>query len=673
MKPKLNSTIFLLFTLFSSAFCQSQTNENIDPKAYSLKKEAKFEENKGQVTGLDSKQVKFIYQQDNLSLFLLNNGISYQFNKTHPLTEKSKELSMETYRMDLVLVNSNLNTEILKEGKSISMDNYYNHNALDVHTYTKITYLNVYPNIDWVIYKTNSNVKYDFIVHPGGNVNSIKLQTKWVKELKLNADGSVILQGDEHYIKEDKPVSYQGVEIIDTKFKLNKGVLSFDVSNYDITKTLIIDPTLTWATYYGGTNKDIAESCVTDKQGNVYMSGSTWSNNYIASGGHQNSYSANADAFLVKFNNQGVRQWATYYGGAGVEEGLSCSVDNIGNVCLAGNTKSTANISFNGHQNTHGGSATGDAFLVKFNSQGIRQWATYYGGSNNDFANSCAMNALGEIYILGETSSTNNIAFNGYQITYFTGASNMAFLAKFNANGTREWASYFGTNGGTTGKSCAIDNLGKVYISGHTYSTSNFAFNGHQNTIGSLSYTDAYLAKLNESGSLVWSTYYGGSQDDKAYSCSVDINGNVFLAGSTASNTNIAFNGYMNSLNAGYNTFLVKFNSSGTRLWGTYYGGSSAVCSTDKFGNVYLAGNAPSLNGIALWGIQNINGGLIDAYLVKFNASGSRKWGYLLWRYRNRSCISMCNRYFGECFFSRNNAIVFRYCYKWISKYLWWQ
>jgi len=115
---------------------------------------------------------------------------------------------------------------------------------------------------------------------------------------------------------------------------------------------------------------------------------------------------------LVKFNASGVRQWATYCGGADDDYGNSCAVDGSGNVYLAGFTNSTAVIGSGGHQNTYGGGIN-DAFLVKFDTSGVRQWGTYYGGTAGDVGYSCAVDASGNVYLVGSTISNTAIATGG--------------------------------------------------------------------------------------------------------------------------------------------------------------------------------------------------------------------------------------------------------------------
>jgi hypothetical protein len=512
--------LIVILSLLSS---YAYANKNIDlQKAQKMMQKSSwaFEENKGQVTGADGKNVKFVFKEGNLSMFLMQSGIAYQFNKvTYPegykpldkfasteeriKTERlQSQIQTETYRMDVNLEGANPNPTIKKEGRSEDYIQYYNHNALDVRSYQKVTYYEVYPNIDWVVY-VNKNaganepkVKYDFIVHPGGDPSQIKLKTEWVEELTTNDDGSITMKNRMGSISEQRPVSFQDGKDVKTNFMIDNNTILFHLENFDKNKDLTIDPGLVWATYYGGSIEDKGNSCAVDGSGNVYLTGATESTNNIASGGHQNTFGGNSDAFLVKFNSSGVRQWATYYGGSEYDYGNSCATDNSGNVYLAGATESTNNIASGGHQNSYGGGY--DAFLVKFNSSGVRQWATYYGGSGVVYlqGNSCSTDGNGNVYLAGVTSSASNIASGGHQNS-FGGGGTDAFLVKFNSAGIRQWATYYGGSEYDYGNSCATDLSGNVYLAGYTESTNNIASGGHQNTYGGGG--DGYLVKFDNS------------------------------------------------------------------------------------------------------------------------------------------------------------------------------
>jgi hypothetical protein len=647
-------TLYLALNIgfvFAVKFKQPPNN----PQELSLNNEKKmlqnethlFEENKGQVTGAEANQVQYVYKTKGLNIFLLNDGLTYQFQKNHypegyhlpdkfakkeeieKMQNLAKEIRTETYRMDMKLLNSNSNSIITAEGKSSDFIQYYNHNALDVHSFAKVTYHDVYPNIDWVVYKEGIQIKYNFIVHPGGDPSQIQLKTKWVQKLKINNDGSLLMKNRMGSITEQKPVSYQADKEIATSFKIKKDVISFDLKNYDTSLPLIIDPYLQWANYYGGEQVDIILESTVDSLDNVYLCGNTKSIINISMGGYQNSLAGgNIDAFLAKFDKNGVRLWATYYGGFGIEIGSSCALDTFGNVYMTGSTSSTSNIFYNGFQSTYGGGIY-DAFLVKLDSSGVRLWATYYGGNNIDLGYHCTVSNLGDVYISGNSSSTSSISFNGHQNIAATLGD--AILVKFNSNGLRLWATYYGGNNEDEGYTCMTDSAGNVYMSGYTISSTNISFNGHQNIRGGQD--DAFLVKFNSNGVRQWGTYYGGSLWDSGYHSIIDKDGFIYLCGGTKSANNIGFNGHQNSLLGVGDGFIVKFNPNGIRIWATYYGGSDEDyaygCVTSNEGKVYLTGETNSFNNIAFNGFQNSHSGGTqpeDAFLAEFNSNGNRLW-----------------------------------------------
>ncbi len=604
----------------------------------------RFEENKGQVTGADAAQVRYTYKDDGLSVFLLQTGIAYQFHKNHypegygqPGEEgisreqerkrRTEEVRTETYRMDVQLLGANPRARIIAEGKSDDPINYYNHNILGVHRYSRITYYEVYPYIDWVIYTSGNQIKYDFVVKPGGNPANIRLQTAYAERLALGEDGSLNLRCSMGSITEQAPVSYQQRQPVRSRFVLKDGIISFEIGAYNDNDTLVIDPTLEWATYYGGNGMDFGQSCVADDRGAVYLAGHTESTTNIAAGGHQNTRGGLLDIFLVKFNSNGVRQWATYYGGNLDEWGYSCAVDKSGAVYVAGTVLTNGNdLAYNGHQNTFGGNR--DAILIKFDGSGIRQWATYYGGTGADYGYSCTVDQNGAVYLAGKTESTTQIASAGHQDAY--SGNGDAFLVKFNSNGARLWGTYYGGSNSDEALYCATDNNDAVYLSGVTASTSSMASGGHQDAYGGGT-NDGFLVKFNGNGVRQWATYYGGSSSDRGHSCATDSKGAVYLGGLTTSSNNIFYNGHQTKSSSSGATFLVKFNSAGIRQWGTYYAAGPALggyCAVDNSDAVYLAGSTLAMTDVASNGYQNTTSGKSeDAFLVKFNSNGIRQWG----------------------------------------------
>jgi hypothetical protein len=209
------------------------------------------------------------------------------------------------------------------------------------------------------------------------------------------------------------------------------------------------------------------------------------------------------DAFLVKFNSGGVRQWGTYYGGNWNDAARAVTTDKWGNVYMAAWTGSAGLASPGAFQDTFAANLSFPAFdgiLVKFNSAGIRQWATYYGGVNNDEVTSVATDAAGNVYIAGVTNSMGRATADGYDTSlsgpysFFT--SYDGFIAKFSTSGARLWGTYYGGNMADRINSIAIDKVGNLYIAGETESLSSITTPGSfQPTYGGGG-ADAFLVRF---------------------------------------------------------------------------------------------------------------------------------------------------------------------------------
>ena len=385
-----------------------------------------------------------------------------------------------------------------------------------------------------------------------------------------------------------------------------------------------------WATYYGGGDMDKGTNIATDNIGNIYVCGSTLTNSGIATAGaFQTSSGGGSDAFLVKFTSSGSRLWATYFGGTGDDAAVSVKTDVYGNVYLYGNTLSTSSISTPGAFQTNNNGNT-DAFLVKFSSSGTRLWATYFGGSDQEYATNVATDPSGNVYITGNTLSTTGIASpSAFQTTI--GGLNDGFLAKFNPSGVRLWSTYFGGSQNDYGFDVATDANSNVFMSGFTFSDTGIAYGSpFQNTYNDGG--DAFLAKFNSGGNIIWSTYYGGDQVDFGYGLATGPGGCVYMTGMTSSLTGIAYNGFQNTFGGARDGFLVKFDASCNRLWATYYGGAQTEeaedLAVDAAGNVFLSGDTYSPNTgnciATVGGFQTNISGTENLFLAAFTSNGTR-------------------------------------------------
>ncbi len=501
-------------------------------------------------------------------------------------------------------------------------------------------------------YSKAGHLKYDYIVQPNSDYKQIQLQVKGASKIAINRKGELVITTPLGEIIEPSPLVIQNEKQLNAKWQIKNNIISFDIDNIDPSMSFIIDPTVCvrqWGTYYGGNGMDFSYSTMTDNNGNVYLSGSSQSSNSIAIAtvGSYESSGTGLDCFLVKFNAAGVRLWGTYYGGSGVEDGGSCAVDQAGNVFLVGETTTNTGsvvATPGSFQPVHGGGGYDD-FLVKFDANGVRLWATYYGGDGSENIQECSVDQLGNVYFVGatDTQTGTSIASPGCHQSINGGVypSMDAFIVKFNNNGIRQWGTYYGGSGTENPYNSAVDALGNVYMCGETnsYSGTIIATPGSHQSISGGGLNESFLVKFNVNGVRQWGTFYGGNTSDAAQSCAVDQNNNVYLAGgsnSTSAGTIIATVGSHQSINGGgSDAYLAKFNTSGVRLWATYYGDGGIdgaySCTTDLSNNVYLAGVTDLSTGttIATPGSHQTvyAGGGNDGFVAKFDSNGVRQWG----------------------------------------------
>jgi hypothetical protein len=615
-----------------------------------------FIENKGQVVdqnGNPRNDIDFKIAGKGLNIFIGHGQIHYQFNK------KKDSTAISYYRMDVTLKGADQDAELITEQEQDYYETYYtgqcwsNGKGTIAHTCKKITYKNIYNNIDWVLYIKNNRLEYDFIVHDGGDAKDIQMEYNGATNIAAAINGSVHVTCPMGNVIEDKPNSYElktGKNIA-TSFEINNNILRFKPENYK--GGLVIDPSLTWATYYGGTVADNAYSVACDDSGFVFMAGEAGNNSNLATtGAYQSTLYYSYDAYIVKFNSSGSRLWGTYYGdytnnnyslsGLYYPRELEIASDQNGNVYITGSTTSSNYIATTGsYQSTFAGDT--DVYLAKFNGSGALKWATYFGGRKKDVGTSVACDKFGHVFITGFTKSDTGIATPGAFQEQIGGSTVRyydidCFLAKFDTSGNLKWATYYGgkNDDGAYGISC--DNIGDAYICGVTNSDSGIATSGSFISVHHYSsvywVTSCFLAKFDSSGQRNWGTYLDdGFTSNHVSSLACDTTNCVYVCGTTlmpSTSYPIVTSTIFSSPD--HSGFLTKFSNSGSHLWGINYGGFdgydySVAC--DKLNTVYLAGT-PSYNDttVATAGsYQSSLAGETDAYVARFTSNGQRLWG----------------------------------------------
>ena len=638
-----------------------------------------FLENKGQVSDQNNKprpDVLFSGNTTGMTFHLRNNGLSYQFTRIEswkeeqdPMRgEKRKTPDLTTiYRLDLDWLNCATNPLMQTDEALPGFDNYYLATCPDgvrnVKSYAGVTYKNIYNHVDLHFYEKNGILKYDYLVAAGADYRQIQLSVKGAEKISLNNSGELIISTPFGTISEAAPLVIQDGKVLPSKWVIKNTVLSFEIRNIQSGRAFVIDPLIrTWGTYYGHVYSD-GLATTTDAMNNVYMTGSTGSTSLIATlGSYQSTCPGGNVGYLVKFNSAGVRAWGTYYGATRKTMPKALATDAMGNVFMAGFTTDSVAITTPGsHKQVYDAANYGNAFLVKFDASGSRLWGTYYGGSSpapaypiiGETAFGCATDAGGNVYITGSTLSHMGISTPGCYQSALNGPVGAmdAFLVKFNSAGVRQWGTYYGGTSDDGASSCAIDASGNIYICGGTESNNGIATPGTQNPTFLGGDRDGFLTKFNSQGVLLWGTYYGNDAQygsDAAECCAIDQTGNVFITGLVSSGTStvnpnpintyamIATPGCHQALPSGaqYDVYLAKFNSTGLRQWGTYYGsgGHGRSCATDLSGNVYITGNAsfPPFTGFASSGaFQSVPGGNDESFMAKFNTTGQRQYGTL--------------------------------------------
>jgi hypothetical protein len=303
--------------------------------------QSEFIKNEGQLidyNGSSHPEILYYNIGDGLNTYFTTKGVSYYFSKANyktktNFTDKKEEekyydkiLNDSTfyYRLDMNFNQANKNLKLTSKQKNTAYNNYYYPHCpdgiLETETSLKIKYENVYNNIDFEFYFNQGYLKYDIILHPNANINDIKLHFNGAENIKLESN-ELIIKSPVGEIKETLPKSFilKNDQLIDKKVKysLENNIVRFELP-YNNANKLVIDPQITWSTYYGEFQQTTGTMEVRGDQ--LIISGNVNSSNIMPplnpGGGayFQNSQGGGLDMYILKFDTSGVKQWATYYG-----------------------------------------------------------------------------------------------------------------------------------------------------------------------------------------------------------------------------------------------------------------------------------------------------------------------------------------------------------------------
>ncbi|HEV2835252.1 MAG TPA: SBBP repeat-containing protein, partial [Pyrinomonadaceae bacterium] len=281
----------------------------------------------------------------------------------------------------------------------------------NVATYERVRYEQIYKGVDLVYYGNQRQLEYDFVVAPHASYQQIRLAFEGAGKLKLNRRGHLVWQNGARQIILQRPKAYQEVKgkrrVVTASYRVKaNGEVGFKIGNYDRNLPLVIDPVLAYATYLGGNSQDLGVSVALDSAGNTYIAGDTSSLNFPTAAPMEPNNSGATDVFVTKLNTTGSTMiYSTYIGGAGIDFPQSIAVDGSGNAYVAGQTGSPNFPVFSALHPTYSGG--GDAFVFELNAAGSAPiFSTFLGGAGGDIANSVALDNLANIYVTGNTGSS---------------------------------------------------------------------------------------------------------------------------------------------------------------------------------------------------------------------------------------------------------------------------
>lgn len=536
-----------------------------------LHRPAVFIPNAGQ---FDPKVIYFS-QRNGSSLFFLSDGIIFDFAGT--LSEDEKQDS----RAAIALLFDESNENVTPQGLSPNLGvlNFCfgkdaTHWKSNVNSYQKIYYQEIWPGIDLMIGSDDGTLKFNWIVQPGGDPAQIVMRYLGADSLELDDMGNLSVLHALGVMTDACPASFQepdgGKTAVPCSYLMNPAgemTVGFETGPFDETIPLCIDPAISYATYLGGSSADTINGVTVDSTGSAYFVGQTASADFpVVTGAYQPALAGTANAFITKIAPDGTSLvYSTYLGGTGTDEGLAIAIDPSGSTYVTGSTTSTDFPTVGPYQGALAG--TQDAFVSKLSP-------------------------------------------NGGALTYST------YLG--------------GATGSTTGRGIGVNIFGQTFIAGETSSASFPTTGGAFSTTYGGGTSDGFVSLLSSGGgSLLVSTYLGGSGADIIYGLALDSSDFVYVVGGTASaDFPTTAGAYQTALAGTNNAFVTKLVEDLSGLvFSTYLGGTSSDAAMalvlDASNLACVTGSSTSSDfPVTVGAYQTTYGGSGDAFITKFSLDG---------------------------------------------------
>ncbi len=328
-----------------------------------------------------------------------------------------------------------------------------------------------------------------------------------------------------------------------------------------------------------------------------------------------------------------IPQWGKWIDGSGSDLGYGVATDSSGNVYVTGNAAAALQSDLQTLMGTKPGTSNG-AYLLKYDSSGTALWGKWLDGANIDLGYGVATDSSGNVYVLGQASANLQSDLQTLMSAKPGGSNNGIFLVKYNSSGTALWGKWLDGSGNDVGYRVATDSEGNVYVAGQTNALQSDlqTLMGAKPVVGDS--LGGFLLKYDSSGTALWGKWLDCSGNDVVWGVATDSSGNVYVTGQAFAALQSDLQTFMGTKPGTSNgAYLLKYDSSGTALWGKWLDGTGAdigyEVAIDSIGNIYVTGQAGAALQPDLQTLMGAKPGGTNAggFLVKYNSSGTLQWG----------------------------------------------
>ncbi|MBI3872081.1 MAG: SBBP repeat-containing protein [candidate division Zixibacteria bacterium] len=599
----------------------------------------------------------------------------------------AKEDSIEMVVVKAVFVQASPRVEITGEGELAFRCNYFLGNDpsrwhTDVPNYSEIVYRDIFPGVDAHFTAAAGQLQTKWVAKPGADLSQVQFQYMGNAAVTVVAGGGLRVEAPWGTVLQSGPAPQDDAQVDEPSLGTpareeassvattlvystflggsgddeSYGVAvdaagsayatgytassefptqnPFDGSyNGDyhgdafVTKLSASGNAPVYSTFLGGSGGDAGTSIVVDAAGTAYVTGDTYSSDFPTQSAYDGSVNGDRDVFVTELSAAGnALVYSTFLGGSGADYGNGIALDASGSTYVTGETRSSDFPTLGQYNGSLDGVV--DAFVTKLSAAGnALVYSTYLGGSDNDGGYGIAVDASGSAYVTGVTLSSDFPTQDPYDGS-LDGVYD-AFVAELSAAGNAlVYSTFLGGSDLDLGSSIAVDASGSAYVTGETRSYDFPTQNPYDATHNGGVY-DAFVTKLSAAGNaLVYSTFLGGSADDRGFGIAVDTAGSAYVTGFTYSSDFPTQNPYDGSFNGASDAFVTQLSAAGnvlvysTFLGGINYEGYAGGIAVDTSGSAYVTGYTASPDFPTQNPYDSGFNGYLDAFIAKLGLCG---------------------------------------------------